>query len=155
MSKKAKAKAANRKRRKTILEATKAEANNYKALADQYGAESARAKELHAEAATETKRLIEKGARSTEEILRRGSVVNDLKKIIAGLERDVAERDGTIRELRRQIDQAAPKVMVQPAVFASPTEASNRPYIAGDREAFHRSFDNSLEAATKKHWTAL
>lgn len=148
MSKKSKDKAANRKRRRTMLDAAKNEAHNYKALADQYGS---KVTELEAEVRKVTAQSDERSKRSIErleECMRLRETINDLKLIIANLEIRNAEQRGTIMAIERQIDQAVPKVMVKPPMMLSPREA----------EQFHSPVlyaHRGVVDTEAKHWTAL
>lgn len=152
MSKKAKLLKRSQKRNKTIVDGLKCEVNNYKALYEQA---SDRARVLEAEITKVSGQADEAGQRTRSLIDQKSAsfqAISDLKLIIAGNERDIAERDGALRELRRQIDQAAPKVMVKPAVFVSPGEAHRAEYRAD------ASLLRNMEAemmSPKKHWTAL
>lgn len=75
-----------------------------------------------------------------------------LKAMVANQGNTIAEQTGVIAELRRQIDQAAPKIMVTPAVFASPAEAAATQGTA--RHSGRLSFEDG-DARLGKHWTAL
>lgn len=155
MSKKAKKTDRSHKRAKSIITALSLERDNFRGL---YNEASEKVVELQTEVRKVSTQSDENGQRSRQrldEIMSQRGNIDKLKVLVADLERAVAERDGTVRELRRQIDQAAPKVMVKPAVWVSPQEAGNPPLIASARDLATFERASIGETTPKKHWTAL
>lgn len=155
----AKGKPGKPKRRATALDHAKCMWNNTQALLDQAEAKIA---VLNGETTDAAGRIAEleqrlSSSRSNNES-QRGSI-RQLKAIIAGLEKDVARQEGIIATLGNQIDQAADKVMVQPAVMMSPQEARR---MRGQPDRHHGGgvFDGLTRmstdtAAQPKHWSDL
>lgn len=152
-----KAKKASRKRASTKdLEAALADVTKHKDLAAQMETIAHKHQRERIELEKKVGGLEDRIARSTDTNINLRASIDDLKRIIAGLEKNCAENLGTIRALNRQIDQAAPKVMVTPPRYLSPQEAaqfhsSGRVGGQVDLDALERE----LNTKPKRHWTAI
>lgn len=160
MSKKAKkAKSRKEARLMTTLGNTRNELNRVSNLQHQVSAENEQLKQRVDEAEDRAQAMIKRSSERVDELMVARGKIDLLKEIIAGLEKSCAENLGTIRALNRQIDQAAPKVMVaapMPARYLSPQEAmefhQTGRFVAShvDTESLNRAMSDA-----RKHWTAL
>ncbi len=154
----AKGKPGKPKRRPTALDHANATVNNLQGLLDQAEAKIVVMTDDATRAADRIASLLQNSNARQQTIDSQRNSIAKLKAIISGLEKDVARGEGTISALTNQIDQAADKVMVQPAVMASPQEVRrmrgtpDRRY-AGD--AFEGLTRSSPPCPTPQHWSDL
>lgn len=148
-----------KKARKTIIASLKAEANNWRCLADEYGAKNVAAQEEIKKITRQADENAQRATRASENSQANRASIERLKVTIAGLERDLAEARGIISVYEKQADQAAEPVMVKPPVMMTPREArmfSAAPFAlggsaVGDLATLTRAGES---IRPNKHWTA-
>lgn len=142
--------------RPTALDHAKCMWNNTQALLDQAEAQLIVLKDDHEQAVARINELERRGTSAVSTFASLRDNIATLKTLVADLERAVANRDGIITTLERQIDQAAPKVMVTPPQMVSPAEAEARRAGGRPMSDYQSLRDGAVTArSTAKHWTAL